>query len=109
MFSIADELESREVELCPVCKENPKREIYKTCSKECSKILTDFKKIKYQKNYRKRPYVMEKMKIYMRKYNQREYVKARMRAYKQRPEVIEKRRLYYIEYNKRRKNEIRNT
>lgn len=50
--SIADELENREVPLCAVCKENPKRENLKTCSPECARKKV-YDKIYYRKYYQK--------------------------------------------------------
>lgn len=105
MKSIADELENREVEICPVCKENPIREHLKTCSRECSIIRDRIKKLNYNREYFRRPEIVAKQKIYIREYNQRYYVKDRQKAYSQRPEVKEKKRQYDREY--RRKPEVK--
>ena len=64
MKSIADELENREIPICPICKENPQRQGLKTCSIECSKIHNK----EYQKEYRKTDKCKEHKKEYYKKY-----------------------------------------
>ena len=63
MKSISRELENREIPLCVICKENPRREHLKTCSAECS--------ITYQKAYKKAYMKTYKYKAYQKAYYQK--------------------------------------
>ena len=62
MKSFLAELENKEIPLCVICKENPIRELYKTCSAECLK--------QYRKQHRKQYYLKNKIKI---KQNHKQY------------------------------------
>ncbi len=100
-MTIADELENREIEICPICNENPKRERLKTCSRECSIIRDKILKLEYNREYFRRPDIIIKQKIYAAEYCKRQYVKDKIKAYQQRPEVKVRKRIWELEYRRR--------
>ena len=100
-MSIADELENREIEICPVCNENPKRVQFRTCSRECSIKRDRILKVSYNREYHKRPEVRLKQKIYGKEYCKRQYVKDKVKVYQQRPEVKERIRKWSLVYRSR--------
>ena len=61
MKSIAYELINGAVPICPICKENPRRQGLKTCSEKCSKKA--YSKTEKYKKYSKTYYQKNKEKI----------------------------------------------
>ncbi len=92
MKSIAKQLENREVLICPVCKENPVREGFKTCSGECTR-----------KGYNQRPEIHAKWKAYY----QRPEVKAYYQSYYQRPEVKAHKKAYNKKWRDKNRDKIK--
>lgn len=89
--SIADELENRKVPICIMCKENPRRMGIKTCSEECSIMY-------YKKFYRIEN--KENNRIYQKEYRKRPGVKEKMKEYNKKPYIIKRTKIYHDKYFK---------
>ena len=101
MKSIADELENREIPICPICEENPQRQGLKTCSIECSKIHNK----EYKKKQNREYYKTDKYKKYQKEYQKTDKCKEYKKKYNREYCKTDKYKKYRREYYKKKKNE----
>lgn len=99
-MSISKELENRQVPICVICNENPAREHYKTCSRECTII---YKKISTKIWIKNNP---ERAKERRMKYYRADPAKFAARAKRWRMNNPKKYRAYCLKYYAENKDRL---